>query len=91
MFVALFSFLPPYRVLMTWVFDRTGSTLVAILMHASLTTSMLLFGSTATGDAAVVYDAVFAGVLWAVVLASRALRSRAHRDIADVRRRLLPN
>jgi len=91
MFVALFSFLPPYRVLMAWVYERTGSTLVAILMHASLTTSMLLFGSTATGGAAVVYDAVFAGVLWAVVLASHALRGGAHRGIADVRRRFLPN
>lgn len=34
--VLLFSFLPPYRVLMVWVYDRTGSLLVAMLMHASL-------------------------------------------------------
>jgi len=34
--------LPVYRVLMVWVYDRTGkSLLVAILMHASLTTSTL--------------------------------------------------
>ncbi len=29
------SFLPPFRVLMVWVYDRTGSLLVAMLMHAS--------------------------------------------------------
>ena len=31
--------LPAYRVLMVWVYDRTGSLLVAMLMHASLTAS----------------------------------------------------
>ena len=76
MFVALFSFLPPYRVLMARVYDQTGSTLIAILMHASLTTSMLVFQSTATGGAAIVYDVVFAVVLWMVVLATRATAVR---------------
>ncbi len=33
--------LPAYRVLMVWVYDRTGSLLVAMLMHASLTASTL--------------------------------------------------
>ena len=28
--------LPAFRVLMVWVYDRTGSLLVAMLMHASL-------------------------------------------------------
>ena len=31
--------LPAFRVLMVWVYDRTGSLLVAMLMHASLTAS----------------------------------------------------
>ena len=35
-------FLPAYRVLMVWVYDRTGSLLVAMLMHASLTASTLI-------------------------------------------------
>jgi membrane protease YdiL (CAAX protease family) len=35
----LSSYLIPYRVLMVWVHDRTGSLLVAILMHASLIAS----------------------------------------------------
>jgi membrane protease YdiL (CAAX protease family) len=29
--------LPPCRILMVWVYDRTGSLLIAMLMHASLT------------------------------------------------------
>jgi membrane protease YdiL (CAAX protease family) len=36
MAVIRFSFLPPFRVLMTWVYDYTGSLFIAILMHASL-------------------------------------------------------
>ena len=31
----VFSFLPPYRVLMVWVYEHTQSLLLAILMHAS--------------------------------------------------------
>lgn len=33
--------LPAYRVLMVWVYDRTGSLLVAILMHAGLTANTI--------------------------------------------------
>ena len=40
--VLLFSILPAYRVLMVWVYDRTGSLLVAILMHTSLLASTLI-------------------------------------------------
>jgi uncharacterized protein len=40
--VRLFSWLPAYRVLMVWVYDRTGSLLVAMLMHASLVASQLI-------------------------------------------------
>jgi hypothetical protein len=34
-----FSFLLPYRVLMVWVYDRTRSLLVVILMHAPVAAS----------------------------------------------------
>jgi membrane protease YdiL (CAAX protease family) len=40
--VKLFSWLPAYRVLMVWVYERTGSLLVAMLMHASLVASQLI-------------------------------------------------
>ena len=65
--VALFSFLPPYRILMARVFDATHSTFVAILMHASLTTSMVLLGTSAKGVGAIVYDIVLTSVLWLLV------------------------
>jgi CAAX protease family protein len=77
MFVALFSFLPPYRVLMVRVYERTGSLLVGILMHASLTTSMIILGPSIKGAESVVYNLVFATTLWglvAVVLVSDAVR-----------------
>ena len=64
----LFSVLPAFRVLMVWVYDRTGSLLVAILMHVSLTTSILIFMPLATsGVTAVTYDLVLAAALWIVV------------------------
>src|SRR5829696_6051180 len=40
--VLLVGQLPALRVLMVWVYDRTGSLLVAMLMHASLTASTLI-------------------------------------------------
>lgn len=67
MAVALFSFLPPFRVLMAWVYDRTGSLLIAVLMHASLTTSMLIFGPALVGGALLTFDLVFSAALWLVV------------------------
>lgn len=66
--VVLFSFLPPFRVLMVWVYDRTESLLVAMVMHASL----LLFWIIATpegigGASLVMWYLVWAAVLWVVV------------------------
>jgi uncharacterized protein len=68
--------LPAYRVLMVWVYDRTGSLLVAMLMHASLTASTLILRPAATGVPLVIYDFVLAGVLWAVVAAVVVATSR---------------
>jgi len=67
--VLLFTFLPAFRVLMVWVYDRTGSLLVAILMHVSLTASTLILQPLAAGVQAVTYDLVLAAVLWFVVVA----------------------
>ena len=75
MLVALFSFLPPYRVLMVRVYERTHSTLVGIVMHASLTATMLLVGPDVAGTASVLYNVVFASLLW-VAVALLALAGR---------------
>jgi membrane protease YdiL (CAAX protease family) len=38
----LFGWLPPFRVLMVWMHDHTDSLLLAMVMHASATSSMLI-------------------------------------------------
>lgn len=65
--VALFSFLVPYRILMTWVYQHTRSTLIGVLMHASLTSSMLIMGAPVSGYDLLTYDLAFGAVLWIVV------------------------
>lgn len=66
---ALFSFLPPYRVLMVWVYARTGSLFVAMAMHASLTASaiVLLPAADASPLLIAVSDLAFAAALWIAV------------------------
>lgn len=66
--IDLLSALPAYRVLMVWLHARTQSLLLTMLMHASLTTSLLVLGPTAsTGWELLAYDAGVAGVLWMLV------------------------
>jgi membrane protease YdiL (CAAX protease family) len=67
--VLLFSFLPPYRVLMVWVYDRTHSLLVVMLMHAPLVAGQFTLIPAATGLVDVIFDLVFAAALWVVVAA----------------------
>ena len=68
--VQLFTFLPAYRVLMVWVYDRTGSLLVAMLMHASLTASTLILQpADVAGMRALTYDLVLAAALWLLIAA----------------------
>ena len=60
--------LTAYRVLMVWVYDRTGSLFVVTLMHASLTASTIfIFTPVATGAAFLAYGWVLAAALWVVV------------------------
>ena len=61
--------LPAFRVLMVWVYDRTGSLLVAMLMHMSLTASNVIFVPLATGVTLVTWSLVLAAALWVVVAA----------------------
>jgi membrane protease YdiL (CAAX protease family) len=71
--VQLFSFLPAYRVLMVWVYDRTGSLLVAMVMHASLTASTLILQPLdVAGMRALTYDLVLAAALWLIAAVAMA-------------------
>jgi len=68
LFTLLVGVLPAYRMLMVWVYDRTGSLLVAMLMHMSLTASTLILGPLAiSGVSLLTYDLVLAAALWVVV------------------------
>jgi membrane protease YdiL (CAAX protease family) len=71
--VKLFSWLPAYRVLMVWVYDRTGSLLVAMLMHASLTATAMILALPVLSDVRfLTHLLVSAGALWVVVAAVAA-------------------
>ena len=86
--VVLFSFLPAYRVLMVWVYDRTESLLVAILMHASLVAFWQISWPLAiAGVALMTWYVVWAAVLW-VVVAAVAVANRGHLSPHPLRRRL---
>lgn len=62
--------LSAYRVLMVWVYDRTESLLLAQLMHACFTGSLIVLGpSMASAAQNVLYAAIFAAALWIVVVA----------------------
>jgi CAAX protease family protein len=68
--VLLFSFLPAYRVLMVWVYDRTKNLLVVMLMHAPLAAGQLiLIPVSISGGRLVAFDLAFAAALWVVVAA----------------------
>lgn len=68
--------LPAYRVLMVWLYDRTDSVLLAMLMHASLSACTFILGpSSATGSALVAYGFALAASWWVVVAAGAAFTS----------------
>ena len=62
-------FLVAFRVLMVWAYDRSGSLLVAILMHTSLTASTLILGAGIAGVPLMTFDLIWAAALCAVVAA----------------------
>jgi uncharacterized protein len=64
--------LPAYRVLLVWVYDRTGSLLVVTLMHAGLTASNIILVPAATGVTLVAWSLILAAALWAIVAAVAA-------------------
>jgi membrane protease YdiL (CAAX protease family) len=65
--------LPAYRVLMVWVYDHTGSLLIAMLMHAGLIFSTLfVIKPGVTGTALSSYYVIFTAVLWLVIAAVAA-------------------
>lgn len=80
MAAVLFSFLPPFRILMTWVYDHTRSLFVAILMHSSLDIFwMLSMPSILTGHQRVIWYIVWAVILWVMVATTGMIGRRWNR------------
>jgi membrane protease YdiL (CAAX protease family) len=81
--------LPAYRVLMVWVYDRSGeSMLLAMLMHASFSASMLI--QQPLGLALVpglAWNLVLAAALW-VVVGAVAVAQGGHLSRQPLRRRV---
>ena len=67
---AAITSLTAYRVLMVWVYDRTGSLLVTTVMHGLLTASTIFwFVPIATGEIFLASVWLVAAAMWLMVLA----------------------
>jgi len=69
LFGRLFAWLPAYRVLMVWIYDRTGSLLVTTLMHVSLVASTVIVEPPLTGERLLTFILLWAVLLWGLVAA----------------------
>jgi uncharacterized protein len=58
-----------FRIVMVWTYDRTGSLLIAVLMHLGLTASTLILNPRVTGAPLMTISAVLAIVPWVIVAA----------------------
>ncbi|HPL14492.1 MAG TPA: CPBP family glutamic-type intramembrane protease [Candidatus Aminicenantes bacterium] len=68
--------LPAYRVLLVWVYDRTGENLpVIMLMHAFLSAGTLIFQPAAAGVISLIWNSALGLVLW-IVVAVVAVKNR---------------
>jgi uncharacterized protein len=81
--------LTAYRVLMVWVYDCTGgSLLVAMLMHTSLIVgTIFIFTPLATGVAFLTYTWVLAAALW-VTVGAVAVANGGHLSRQSLRRQV---
>ena len=65
----LFVWLPPFRILMVWILERTESLLLVILTHASLVfTTTVLVPMTLTGKNLLTWLILWGIVLWIIVI-----------------------
>jgi membrane protease YdiL (CAAX protease family) len=77
MFVAIFNTiagLTSYRILLVWLYDRTGSLLLTFLMHASLTAcNIIIFRPEATGVPFLMFGLAFTVAQWVLVVGVAAV------------------
>jgi CAAX protease family protein len=66
--VLLLAWLPPYRVLMVWVYDRTESLFIAMLMHVPISVTAFVLASEATSSVALAVPVlVWGAAFWLIV------------------------
>jgi hypothetical protein len=53
---------------MVWVYERTGSLFLVILMHTSLTASTMILQPTVVSENPLIGGIVLAAVTWAIAL-----------------------
>jgi hypothetical protein len=75
--VALFSWLPAYRILMVWVFDGTQSLLLPVLMHVSLSATQVIFLPAELSDTQALVSMLVRSATWWAVVAAVAFANRA--------------
>jgi CAAX protease family protein len=77
------GYLTAFRVLMVWVYERTGSLLMGMVMHASFTASLLILNPVnMSGLNLLIYSFALAAAVWivdAVVLAVDAINASPSR------------
>jgi membrane protease YdiL (CAAX protease family) len=72
----LFTWLPAYRILMVWVYDRTESQLVVTLMHVSLVATTGIIDPVIEGGSLLIFLLAKAAVFWAIAAAALFTRQR---------------
>ena len=70
LFIRLFSWLPPFRVLLVWIHDRTQSLPAVMIMHALVSfISIILAPKALTGARLLAALLVAAGTMWLLLVA----------------------
>jgi membrane protease YdiL (CAAX protease family) len=84
MAVLLFAWLPPYRILMVWVYDHTQSLPVVMLMHVLIVVGMYIFNIEGSTPAVRFTSTLAVGLGFWLVVGAVALAS--HRQLTLPRR-----
>ena len=82
------GYLTAFRVLMVWVYEHTRSLLVAMLMHVSLTASLLILNPVGiSGEPLLTFSFALAIAVW-VVVAAVVVATGSHLSRPSLRRRM---
>jgi membrane protease YdiL (CAAX protease family) len=74
----LFAWLPPYRVLMVWVYDHTQSILLVMLMHMPIVVSQFVLTPEGISGEAMFASLIATGVALWLVVGAVALANGGH-------------